>query len=154
MQESGYRRSIFHKGLVSTCGAFVLMVAGIVLIEVFFPIEGVRGFSITISNDSNCSTNLDLCFTYRTLRSVGVFSFFSEFQTRIIAVYVERITQTLVQYIFLSCDYHVIAAGLVNWIFIELLFRRVPCIRGRLVSMYMCMNGSIFPTVNKMNNIH
>lgn len=93
MQESGYRRSIFHKGLISTCIFFVMMVTGIVLIEVFFPFEGVRGFSTNIPNDSNCSVELNLCFTYRTLRSVGVFGFFGEWQPRFyIAVSSEGIT--------------------------------------------------------------
>ena len=54
------------------------MIIGIVLIEVYFVEEGPRGFSEAIANDTRCKENLTLCFTFRVIRSIGVFGFFGK----------------------------------------------------------------------------
>ena len=54
------------------------MIIGIVLIEIYFVEEGPRGFSKAIVNDTTCKQDLTLCFTFRVIRSIGVFGFFGK----------------------------------------------------------------------------
>lgn len=101
-KESSCRRSCCHKGLLSNTIFLSVMIIGIVLIEIYFVEEGPRGFSKAIVNDTTCKQKLALCFTFRVIRSIGVFGFFG---------------------------------GIVNWLFIELLFRKIFCLYGSGVIM-------------------
>lgn len=53
-QESSWVRSCCHKGLLVNLIFLVVMIIGIIVGEVQYPLEGVRGGPITIANDSQC----------------------------------------------------------------------------------------------------
>lgn len=53
-QESGCARSWLHKGLIVNLGFLVVMVVGVVLGEVLFPLQGVRGRGVPLENDTRC----------------------------------------------------------------------------------------------------
>ena len=56
-QENSWRRVCCHKGLVANLFFLLVMMLGIVLGEVLYPLEGVRGNGVTIANDTACLSN-------------------------------------------------------------------------------------------------
>ena len=48
------RRSCLHKGLLFNVLFLLVMVAGILLGELLYPLEGVRGNRVSFINDSAC----------------------------------------------------------------------------------------------------
>ena len=54
LQESSWYRSCLHKGLIANIVFFVIMILGIVLGEVLFPLEGLRGRNTSLNNDTRC----------------------------------------------------------------------------------------------------
>ena len=59
IQESSWVRSCCHKGLVVNLIFLAVMVIGIIVGEVRYPKEGVRGGPITIANDSMCTDEIE-----------------------------------------------------------------------------------------------
>lgn len=57
MQESGCHRSWFHKGFIVNAGFLVILIVGVIVGEVFFPLEGVRGRGVPLMNDSMCNAS-------------------------------------------------------------------------------------------------
>jgi hypothetical protein len=74
-RETGWRRLCCHKGLVVNLFFLFVMVLGIVLGEVLYPLEGFNGSGRAISNDTMCLGNLEGCISVRVLRAVGLFGF-------------------------------------------------------------------------------
>jgi hypothetical protein len=74
-RETGWRRVCCHKGLVANILFLLLMVAGIVVSEVLYPLEGFRGSGRAIFNDTMCLDQLAGCVSVRVLRAVGLFGF-------------------------------------------------------------------------------
>ncbi len=57
LQESSCTRSWVHKGLIVNLFFLVVLVVGVVLGEVYFPLEGVRGRELPLRNDTDCLNN-------------------------------------------------------------------------------------------------
>ena len=47
-----------HKGLIVNLGFLLVMVVSVVLGEVYFPLEGVRGRGVSLMNDTKCDENM------------------------------------------------------------------------------------------------
>lgn len=74
-KESSWYRSCLHKGLIANIIFFLIMILGIVLGEVLFPLEGLRGRNTSLNNDTTCTEKFEGCITVRIIRAVGVFGF-------------------------------------------------------------------------------
>ena len=57
-QESGCYRSWFHKGFIINAVFLVILIVGVVLGEIYFPNEGIRGRGVSLMNDTNCIENI------------------------------------------------------------------------------------------------
>ena len=75
LQESSCFRSCWPKALVLIIFFFVLMVVGEVTVLALFTPALLR---ITPSNSTRCDDQVVACFVVRTVRSVGVYGFFSK----------------------------------------------------------------------------
>ena len=95
LQESSWYRSCLHKGLVANIIFFLIMILGVILGEVRFPLEGLRGRNVALSNDTMCIneqfegnnfswmwcwwilviSHIIACVTVRVVRAIGVFGF-------------------------------------------------------------------------------
>ena len=74
-QESSWKRSCIHKGLISNIIFVIIFALGVVLVEVQFPLEGPRGFTTNDNNYTKCINNTPVCFVSRAIRSIGLFGF-------------------------------------------------------------------------------
>jgi hypothetical protein len=65
LQESSWYRSCLHKGLLANISFFLVMVLGVVLGEVLFPLEGLRGRNTSLNNDTTCTEEFEGSSWYR-----------------------------------------------------------------------------------------
>eukprot|EP00731_Ephydatia_muelleri_P025983 Em0018g83a len=96
-RESSWRRACLHKGLAVNLCFLAVMVAGIVMIEYSFPLQGVRKYTVNGTRDKRCFESRVFCASSRIIRSLGVFGFMG---------------------------------GVIIWIAVEMLFRRIPFLFG------------------------
>ena len=92
--------------------------------ETQLPDEGFRSALSHTENLTKCEEKIPLCFVFRVIRSVGMMGLLG----RCVCVCGEDITDWPA----------IILGGVANWIFILLLFWRVPFLIGRSVSADTC----------------
>jgi hypothetical protein len=100
-KESSWRRSCLHKGLLSNLIFLCIFVVGVVIVQIKFPLEGPQGFE---NFGQEGLFNESQCG-----KELGLCFFFRAVR---------------------SIGLFGLAAGVINWIFIELLFRKIVCICG------------------------